>query len=627
MLLRILGLLWLGLLALAGPALAQDAGAPPADPPGIAGRLAWVEGPVSMQPSGVTDWIGAPLNQPLTQGDSLWSDAGARAEIDLGSARVRMDQLSSLSIVALDDRRVQLRLQAGSIEIAVSDVADLDWFEIDAPSATISVLKPGIYRLTVDNAGTTSVAVRSGELQVQGTHPNDPGPDGARIAAGERGLFGANGAYAIVPALPLDEFDGWCQQRQARWVRDQSVARYVSSDAVGYADLGEYGQWQSDPDEGDVWFPSDVAVDWVPYSTGHWIWISRWGWNWVDEAPWGFAPFHYGRWRRFGPRWGWVPCPPHQRPLYAPALVAWIGGPGAPGVPALGGGPAVGWLPLAPGEVFIPAYPASPRYLQRVNLTNTRRLTADQIAGIAAAPASPRPYVNARIPGAIVIVPQVNFTAAQAIGRHRIGAPQQWQAAAPSARAPSIAPERASVTGGLNLTRVSTPPGAITTRPTLARRPPPAPAPPGRDNSTYRSIPERAPQFQKSLPAQADGENVFERRTREIEREQAAQRAEEQPSQAQAPGRPAHAPFQRLPDAPLPAETAPLETRAVPLPHAAPPPPMAAPAESRVAPPPPATAPRGESHPSPPASVPPRTPPQRPDGRRIPESNFGGSAR
>ena len=80
---------------------------------------------------------------------------------------------------------------------------------------------------------------------------------------------------------------------------------------------------------------------------GHWAWIDPWGWSWVDDEPWGFAPFHYGRWAQFGGRWGWVPCPMRETPVYAPALVAWIGGGTGFSLSAsFGGGPAVGWFPL-----------------------------------------------------------------------------------------------------------------------------------------------------------------------------------------------------------------------------------------------------------------------------------------
>ena len=50
------------------------------------------------------------------------------------------------------------------------------------------------------------------------------------------------------------------------------------------------------PNTAPMWMPNGVAADWAPYRYGHWVWISPWGWTWVDDASWGFAPFHYGRW-------------------------------------------------------------------------------------------------------------------------------------------------------------------------------------------------------------------------------------------------------------------------------------------------------------------------------------------
>lgn len=54
----------------------------------------------------------------------------------------------------------------------------------------------------------------------------------------------------------------------------------------------------------------------------------------MDDEPWGFAPFHYGRWAWYRSVWLWVPGPIHVRPVYAPALVAWVGG--------------IGWFPQGP---------------------------------------------------------------------------------------------------------------------------------------------------------------------------------------------------------------------------------------------------------------------------------------
>jgi hypothetical protein len=162
-----------------------------------------------------------------------------------------------------------------------------------------------------------------------------------------------------------DDFDRWALERDAR--EDQSVAaRYVPLDVVGASQLDAYGSWIQDPGYGVVWYPRPVAVDWAPYRYGRWQWIKPWGWTWIDNAPWGFAPFHYGRWALIGSRWAWVPGRLGPRPVYAPALVAFVGG-GASGPLPLGSGQGIAWYPLAPGEVWRPFFAATPAYVRRVN--------------------------------------------------------------------------------------------------------------------------------------------------------------------------------------------------------------------------------------------------------------------
>jgi hypothetical protein len=50
-----------------------------------------------------------------------------------------------------------------------------------------------------------------------------------------------------------------------------------------------------------------MPVGWAPYRHGHWAHVMPWGWTWIDDALWGFVPFHYGRWAMLGGGWGWVP--------------------------------------------------------------------------------------------------------------------------------------------------------------------------------------------------------------------------------------------------------------------------------------------------------------------------------
>lgn len=509
-------------VALAAAAVApahgqDDAAVPGGDPPTRAARLGYIEGAVSLQPAGVEDWTTAPLNQPLAAGDALWSDSGARAEVDLGSALVRLDERSSVNLVDLSDQGVQWRLNGGAMEIDVASLAPGEVDEIDAPNAAVALLRPGEYRLSVDEDGNTSVAIRSGQAQVISGEQQT-----TNLVTGQRGLFGADGSYAVAPAGAPDDFDLWCARRQAHWTQEQAVAQYVSSDAVGYEDLADYGEWQAQPEYGYVWFPTQVAADWVPYSSGHWVWVAPWGWNWVDDAPWGFAPFHYGRWTHIGARWAWIPAPPRRHAVYAPALVAWVGGSAV----SLGGGAAVGWLALAPGEVYVPAYRASSRYLLNVNLSNAGGLNAAYVASVGRNPALQTRYANRAIPRAMTVMAQSNFAAGQPVARHAIAPPPQFVAAVPAARAPSIIHGRESVLGPVALTHVARPPPATMARPTMVHRQAPAATsfqPQG------AAVPARA--AHPEVPSPATEPNVFKRRDEELRQQHEAQLREQRDAQ------------------------------------------------------------------------------------------------
>jgi len=279
------------------------------DPPGRVGRLNYSNGEVSFRTADVEDWVPAEINRPLTSGDHLWTDAGARAELHIGTAALRLDSRTAFEFLNLTDDTVQIRLTEGSLNVHVRSLGERETFEVDTPNTSVSLLRTGEYRIDVnpDNLSTT-VTVRAGEGEVTGTAQAFP------VRSGEEARISGSDSlsYDTAGARPPDEWDNWCSGRDRRDERSES-ARYVSRDMVGYQDLDDHGAWRTVPDYGAVWVPRGVAVGWAPYHYGHWVWVEPWGWTWVDDAPWGFAPFHYGRWVYVG-YWAWVPGPVAVRP-------------------------------------------------------------------------------------------------------------------------------------------------------------------------------------------------------------------------------------------------------------------------------------------------------------------------
>jgi hypothetical protein len=514
----LLGLLFAAAFLAPLRTLAQDQqdGPPDGDdPPSRVARISHTDGAVSFNPAGTDDWVGAVINRPMTTGDKLWADNGARAELHIGSASLRIGSTTGFSFLNLDDDVAQIQITEGTLRVRVKRLDQNETFEIDTPNLAFSILRPGTYRVSVnENGDTTEVSVIGGEGEVTG------GGQAYSVHAEQTATFvGTDQLDADVQQLGgADEFDQWCAQRDVREDRSAS-ARYVSPDVVGYEDLDEYGGWRPVPEYGTVWFPHTTVVGWAPYRYGHWVYIAPWGYTWVEDEPWGYAPFHYGRWVVVGGVWGWVPAPPqvvgvaYVRPVYAPALVAWVGGPHF----GIAVGSNVGWFPLGPREVYVPSYPVSRRYCEHINVSNTRveRTVVNNYYTTVVVNKQVNvtnvTYVNQRVNGAVTATSGNTFVSGQNVSRNVVRVDQREIVnSRVVAGAPAIAPNRQTFIGAGRPAAVR-PPATIQTRTVVAKAPPP-PAPVSVDRQeaaikANQGRPVARPQFRQQVqsPGQAQG--------------------------------------------------------------------------------------------------------------------------
>ena len=362
--LRANGILLALALLLAAPASQAQSGEPPM------GRAAWLslaQGNVQLAPSDTRQWGSSETNRPLAQGDQLATRAGARAELHVGSTALRLQGDSMLEFTRLDDYATQVKLTQGSLGLHLRELAPGERVEIDTPNLAFVAHQPGVYRFDVDpQSGTTRVAVHSGAGTIYGANA-----ESYELSAGRQAVFAERNLLPVAGtgAAWRDEFDRWSASRSQQDELSVS-ARYVSRELTGYQQLDAYGDWSNDTTYGAVWFPRSVAIDWAPYRDGQWRWVAPWGWTWVDNAPWGFAPSHYGRWAQFGGRWGWVPGPRHQRPVFGPGHVDFNGPGHRPDRPGSN------WRPLRPGEAAPPAgrvtLPLRPEPVRPSHLSPTR---------------------------------------------------------------------------------------------------------------------------------------------------------------------------------------------------------------------------------------------------------------
>ncbi|WP_426174668.1 DUF6600 domain-containing protein [Massilia sp. TWR1-2-2] len=331
-----------------------------ADPPARVGRVALSQGPVSISSEVGDEASAALVNWPVTSHNQITTGRGARTEIRVGSTSIRLDADSSLEVSELDDDNLRLRLNYGSASVRVRNGDVLAGFELETAGSRIRLQEPGSLRVDAERvAGTSVVNVFAGVALVE-----DRGSQ-LIVRAGKRAEIRDDDVRT--GQAVRDGFDDWAQQRDARDDRSTS-ARYVTSEMTGYEELDQNGIWRDDAEYGPLWMPTVVAQGWAPYRDGNWTWVSPWGWTWVDNAPWGYAPFHYGRWVQVNQRWAWAPGRNISRPVWAPALVGWVGGNGWNLTFSQGGHrPAQGWYPLSPRDAFVPGYRLSNQHLQHIN--------------------------------------------------------------------------------------------------------------------------------------------------------------------------------------------------------------------------------------------------------------------
>jgi hypothetical protein len=413
-------------VVMAVPALAQQ------PPPARVGRVSFVSGNLAFHTPGQTEWSEAGVNYPVAAGASLWTDAEARGEIRIAPDTIDLASGTELDITELDERVARLSVPQGRIHLHLRRLDQGQSFAIEIPLGSVQLLQPGYYDIDAWSADRPArVAVFEGSARFTG------GGADIVIKAGDVALLnGGNPVTATLEPAIADAFVDWCRSHDYDEKR-LAGTHPASRNMTGYVELDEYGRWETAPDYGEVWYPN-VPADWRPYTNGRWVRVAPWGWTWVDAEPWGFAPCHYGRWAMIGENWGWIPGAFEPSPVYAPALVAFLGGLGvglfAPGAV----GPQVGWIPLGPGEAYWPSYTADPSYIRRLNQANVGSIDNVQMMRNVMLPRqiADAQFANRRF---ATIVPQNVFASAGNVGA-AAPHPTAGEHAAVTMRPPQVAP-------------------------------------------------------------------------------------------------------------------------------------------------------------------------------------------
>jgi hypothetical protein len=482
-------------------------------------RLSFIDGEVSTWRQGADDWAQARPNLALAEGDALYTGNRANFEVQFGSRSfVRADENSELSLVEQDEHRIQFRVTDGRVSFDLRSLSVGDVLEVSTPNAVFVVEHPGYYRVEVGDPDTHFITRRGGEATVTTADGRSLG-----IYSSEDIVVTAGDPVRVATyAAPApDDWDRWNDARSDR-IGESVSTRYLPPGVYGVEELDHYGRWRMVPAYGTVWIPSGVGPDWVPYSTGYWVWDPYYEWTWVDDAPWGWAPFHYGRWIYIDGYWAWAPGPVVRRPVYSPALVAFLIRDHGVSARISIGLPGVWWVALGWGEPVLPWWHrhrhvgkprwdgwGGPRIVNNVVVRQTTVIKVDDIH-----------YRNASLPRAVLRAPADRF------GRERIRASAEVREReadlVPLRGELPVKPSRASLFGGAP--RAAAPPREIVARPVVSTRMPREQAPAWQDEATRartRSVtesryvvpPARQDEDRRNLPRPPFGAEAGPERT------------------------------------------------------------------------------------------------------------------
>lgn len=282
------------------------------------------------------EWSYATINTLILPGDTAWVDEQGTMELEMsGGTFLRMADGSKADIVSLPPAAL-VRGWTGAFYVQRIS-RSTGGFVFETPVCMVSIARDSHVRVDVLGEGSTTVTVRWGQATVR----SKGGADGGAVVLSRGQRSFTDPGFLPSEAMPFnptgeDAFDAWSRERaRLLAVGAEAVPEKIRTETVpiGAADLGPYGEWMY-VDSVQYWRPT-VVVDFIPYRSGHWSYVPRYGHVWVGAHPFSYTTSHYGRWMHHG-RHGWLWT---YRDTWSPAWVATVRY-----------GPNFVWCPLDPWD-------------------------------------------------------------------------------------------------------------------------------------------------------------------------------------------------------------------------------------------------------------------------------------
>lgn len=375
--------------------------AAPAEEPFLVGRIAYIEGQVLRYVPDNKDWVATVKDAPFGINDALYSDQVGRGEFIMpNGVWTRIGGSTQIQLIALKYDICEMDVAAGVARFY--NRSSNTTLKVTTPYGYVLSYPGSSFDLYVGDQSLEVIALDSevSFIQLSNTKYEVTPGTGSIIADADRVIAGESTVDA--------SWDDWNSSRDSLW----SQRTQVKGDSISYLppqlqdeayDLEQNGKWEKVYYEGEYrtyWRPTHVQEDWRPFTVGRW---TEWYGDqcWVPDEPFGYVTHHYGNWVIINGRWFWAPPVPPVAVVAGPPVVGFAWYPGR--VAWISNGPYVGWVPLAPTEVYY-----------------THRYWGPSAVVIGAAPVAAIAVGGLAFASAAVVVPQNQFWGVRDYSRVRV---------------------------------------------------------------------------------------------------------------------------------------------------------------------------------------------------------------
>jgi hypothetical protein len=209
-----------------------------------AGGVNAVTGGASMRPRGNSEWQQLTIKEDLETGDVVKTGLDGRVEMLLNpGSYMRIGENSEFELADNSLENLEVRLIRGTAIVEVTGADDEDLFiGITTPHTRMSIIRRGLYRVSVVPGDTTELIVRKGRVMLEGSH--------TKVKGGNKVVF-SSGSFSVAKLEKLDKKDSdilekWSKERAQTLAKANSriSGRVLTAFAASFRqDWGLGGLW------------------------------------------------------------------------------------------------------------------------------------------------------------------------------------------------------------------------------------------------------------------------------------------------------------------------------------------------------------------------------------------------